>query len=72
MKTACCCLFNMVLNKLFHITDGYIFSTRLNLSNKIMSKIFFLLILNEAKEMNTLCKNALNYSKNINTNVYFK
>ncbi len=30
MKIACYCLFNTVLNKLFHITDVYIFSTRQN------------------------------------------
>ncbi len=30
MKIACYCLFNTVLNKLFHSTDVYIFSTRQN------------------------------------------
>ncbi len=30
MKIACYCLFNTVLDKLFHITDVYIFSTRQN------------------------------------------
>ncbi len=30
MKIACYCLFNTVLNKLFPITDVYIFSTRQN------------------------------------------
>ncbi len=30
IKMACYCLFNTVLNKLFHLTDIYIFSTRQN------------------------------------------
>ncbi len=30
MRIACYCLFNTVLNELFHITDVYIFSTEKN------------------------------------------
>ncbi len=51
-KIACYCLFNTVLNKLFHITDVYIFSTRQN-NNWIYkkwpcSKVYIPLNLNTA------------------------